>query len=855
MGSRLKENPEHIFECFFEVAAPKDTDSKPEIVSIYPLDFDDEGCKKELPRFCFPCDTSFTPAGQLFTFVLTDIESKQRFGFCRHPPGAKTCLCILSYLPWFEIFYKTLNTLGELHNKSQVDDVHLVLNELYKMDVPQPGSVLHMIEAEQLLDLHNLKVPDPNSLPKVPENRNITEYFNAVNPNIMMHIFASLLYERRVLITSRRLSLLTACIHGAAQLIYPLHWQHIFIPVMPPHLLDYCCAPMPYLIGVHSSLMQKVKKMPLDEVLVLDADINDFESPYNDLEKLSSDVVNQLKKNLRNNATQLGDGIARSFMKALVPIIGNYRAAIKQQDTSKFEFEEELFIKHSPTNMHTFLETLLHSQHFQEFIGDRLNDLNAKRGYNDIFEEEIRAASTEKEKNKMKDAFLNMKTDSRALINKVQKKANPAMKHMVQQTKDFAKTGVKEFKGMKTKLIKSKDDLDTGHSIQHLKISGPIPTRRSNPSSPSSSPNLRRTLKPTFVAGTNSQRPRTVAITPKDVMHKTNASDKIRSYRPIEFHDGFDDILGKDTLFSNKELNSILKKLDKDSTDSSSESSYADDEKKPTEVPIPMPRKKKINSFNQQGPGSNTSNESLKPGTLLQQSMLASQPPTAPPRRPKKATNGSIPTRSLSSNFVQSNTNKNACTSDSLIDISDWNSLDPVSKEITLRTSRSAEKLTAFADNFTDYNYTDVQGSETGVCNTSTENMLLEIFSEASKTAQLEPPVRQMRTNNSSPNLNTYSAPPVQTNPFALNVPPSPQINFTGIHEQHSPNTMSSFHQQYPCQTSGTTLLSLAGGQTNSGKRNSNPFQTSPTTKQSDPFEDLVSIQKSYVSSTCGKST
>ena len=32
--------------------------------------------------------------------------------------------------------------------------------------------------------------------------------------------------------------------------------QHIFCPIMPPSLMDYCCAPMPFLMGVHESLMK-----------------------------------------------------------------------------------------------------------------------------------------------------------------------------------------------------------------------------------------------------------------------------------------------------------------------------------------------------------------------------------------------------------------------------------------------------------------------------------------------------------------------------------------------------------------------------------------------------------------------
>lgn len=43
---------------------------------------------------------------QHFSFVLTSIDSKWTFGFCRHDPKTDTALVILSVLPWHEIFYK-----------------------------------------------------------------------------------------------------------------------------------------------------------------------------------------------------------------------------------------------------------------------------------------------------------------------------------------------------------------------------------------------------------------------------------------------------------------------------------------------------------------------------------------------------------------------------------------------------------------------------------------------------------------------------------------------------------------------------------------------------------------------------
>lgn len=54
--------------------------------------------------------------------------------------------------------------------------------------------------------------------------RNLTEYFNAVDTTTMMTVFASMLNERRIIITSKRLSRLTACVQAANSLIFPMYW-------------------------------------------------------------------------------------------------------------------------------------------------------------------------------------------------------------------------------------------------------------------------------------------------------------------------------------------------------------------------------------------------------------------------------------------------------------------------------------------------------------------------------------------------------------------------------------------------------------------------------------------------------
>lgn len=47
--------------------------------------------------FSFASRVSHNQVGQNFTFVLTDIDSKQRFGFCRLTQGCRVCICLLRY--------------------------------------------------------------------------------------------------------------------------------------------------------------------------------------------------------------------------------------------------------------------------------------------------------------------------------------------------------------------------------------------------------------------------------------------------------------------------------------------------------------------------------------------------------------------------------------------------------------------------------------------------------------------------------------------------------------------------------------------------------------------------------------
>ncbi|XP_032451557.1 DENN domain-containing protein 1A isoform X4 [Lynx canadensis] len=422
----------------------------------FPEDYSDQEVLQTLTKFCFPFyvdSLTVSQVGQNFTFVLTDIDSKQRFGFCRLSSGAKSCFCILSYLPWFEVFYKLLNILADYTTKGQENQWNELLETLHKLPIPDPGVSVH-------LSVHSyFTVPDTRELPSIPENRNLTEYFVAVDVNNMLHLYASMLYERRILIICSKLSTLTACIHGSAAMLYPMFWQHVYIPVLPPHLLDYCCAPMPYLIGIHLSLMEKVRNMALDDVVILNVDTNTLETPFDDLQSLPNDVISSLKNRLKKVSTTTGDGVARAFLKAQAAFFGSYRNALKIEPEEPITFCEEAFVSHYRSGaMRQFLQNAIQLQLFKQFIDGRLDLLNSGEGFSDVFEEEISMGEYAGSDKLYHQWLSTVRKGSGAILNTVKTKANPAMKTVYKFAKDHAKMGIKEVKNR----LKQKDITENG---------------------------------------------------------------------------------------------------------------------------------------------------------------------------------------------------------------------------------------------------------------------------------------------------------------------------------------------------------------------------------------------------------
>ncbi len=62
---------------------------------------------------------------QFYTFVLTDENRIRQYGFCRSTQAGNRVLCMLSYLPWLNVFNLLLNKIATIINEKDVSMSHI----------------------------------------------------------------------------------------------------------------------------------------------------------------------------------------------------------------------------------------------------------------------------------------------------------------------------------------------------------------------------------------------------------------------------------------------------------------------------------------------------------------------------------------------------------------------------------------------------------------------------------------------------------------------------------------------------------------------------------------------------------
>ena len=141
-----------------------------------------------------------------------------------------------------------------------------------------------------------------------------------------------MLCEKRILLYSSKIEILTPCIESLCNLIFPFYWQHIYVPVLPSKFTDFIYAPMPFICGVLPSYLPDLSL--LEGVVFVDIDENvvKFHSsdPIPKFQRLSSNkdinkLVSNPKKPLNSNIKLNHREIRNIFIKFFSKFLKSYK--------------------------------------------------------------------------------------------------------------------------------------------------------------------------------------------------------------------------------------------------------------------------------------------------------------------------------------------------------------------------------------------------------------------------------------------------------------------------------------------------------------------------------------------------
>ncbi|XP_055755902.1 DENN domain-containing protein 2B-like isoform X3 [Salvelinus fontinalis] len=394
-----------LFEYFVVVSLkkkPTKNSFSPEVTYQFPklerptkLMREAEQRLKAIPQFCFPDAKDWTPvseySSETFSFMLTGEDGSRRFGYCRRllPSGKGPRLpevyCVISRLGCFHLFSKILDEVERRRGISAAL-VYPFMRSLMESPFPAPGKT---IKVKTFLpgagnEVIELRRPMDSRL----EHVDFDSLFSCLSVRQVVQVFASLLLERRVIFVADKLSTLSSCMHAVVALLYPFSWQHTFIPVLPASMVDIVCCPTPFLVGLLSSSLPKLKDLPVEEALMVDLGTDRFLRQMDDEASLlprklqsalelaleqRNDIINQDSDSESDEeCNSLNSLVSEAFIRFFLETIGHYSLFLTQSERGERSFQREAFRKSvASKSIRRFLGVFMESQMFAGFIQDR----------------------------------------------------------------------------------------------------------------------------------------------------------------------------------------------------------------------------------------------------------------------------------------------------------------------------------------------------------------------------------------------------------------------------------------------------------------------------------------------------
>uniref|UniRef100_A0A8C7M8E9 DENN domain containing 4B n=1 Tax=Oncorhynchus kisutch TaxID=8019 RepID=A0A8C7M8E9_ONCKI len=183
----------------------------------------------------------------------------------------KKSVCVLSHWPFFTVFQKFLTFVY----RYSISGPHVLPLEkhissfMHNVPFPSPQRPRILV---QLSPYDNLLLCQPVSSPLLLSGASFVKLLQNLGPENACVLLLAVLTEHKLLLHSLRPDVLTSVSEALVSMTFPLRWHCPYIPLCPLRLADVLCAPMPFIVGIHSSYFDLYD--PPTDVVCVDLDTN-----------------------------------------------------------------------------------------------------------------------------------------------------------------------------------------------------------------------------------------------------------------------------------------------------------------------------------------------------------------------------------------------------------------------------------------------------------------------------------------------------------------------------------------------------------------------------------------------------
>ena len=194
--------------------------------------------------------------------------------------------------------------------------------KLLEMEKKEKVKLLEMLEdydipKERLLAQRNVKV-GPKTFKFASKEYEEEEYMIAkwclplflwkVPFISILKLVACALLEKRVVLVSQNLRLLSCSVLSVVSLLKPFNYQSLVLPIMAPNMVDMLDAPVPFIVGCVSGVVTKWS--PSNDLFVLNLDNSEWISPlHTEFDKLIPPLPFREKLNVKSTIRALHNSI------------------------------------------------------------------------------------------------------------------------------------------------------------------------------------------------------------------------------------------------------------------------------------------------------------------------------------------------------------------------------------------------------------------------------------------------------------------------------------------------------------------------------------------------------------------